>query len=295
MRSGDFSGQAALKNPYTGFNPYSGNTILPQYLSPQAKQAQQIFFPLPNFGPPTLTAANYRASFDGPEVHRTEEFRVDHNFTANHMAFVRYSNRKDDYHIPGARSSASAHHRGHQRQHPPREFLDPGRCGQSAPQRGQRISRRRRDPGLGQQRGFHRPEPHAADRHRRPAGPRRRQQSPVLQRLRLHQQQHQPVEPGERRARAVGRQPELGSRPPLHEVRRGSHRLVCQSLHAQQLRQSHLRQLLFYRGIHRQRLRRFPAGTAGHRDPRRALPGAVQPLARLVRLRAGRFQNDRPG
>ena len=105
MRGGDFSGQAALKNPYTGFNPYSGSTILPQYLSPQAKQVQQIFFPLPNFGPPTLTAANYRASFDGPEVHRTEEFRVDHNFTANHMAFVRYSNRKDDYHIPGARSS----------------------------------------------------------------------------------------------------------------------------------------------------------------------------------------------
>ncbi len=105
MRNGDFTGQAALKNPYTGQNPLSGNSILPQFLSPQAKQAQQLFFPLPNFGPPTLTAANYRAAFDGPEVHRTEEFRVDHNFSANHMAFVRYENRKDDYHIPGARSS----------------------------------------------------------------------------------------------------------------------------------------------------------------------------------------------
>ncbi len=105
MRNGDFSSQAALKNPFSGFNPYSGNTILPQYLSPQAKQVQQTFFPLPNFGPPSLTAANYRASFNGPEVHRTEEFRVDHNFSANHMAFVRYSNRKDDYQIPGARSS----------------------------------------------------------------------------------------------------------------------------------------------------------------------------------------------
>ena len=38
-------------------------------------------------------------------MHRTEEFRVDHNFTANHMAFLRYENHKDDYHIPGARSS----------------------------------------------------------------------------------------------------------------------------------------------------------------------------------------------
>ena len=105
MRSGDFTSMAALKNPYTGVNPYGGNSILPQFLSPQAVQAQQIFFPLPNFGPANLTAANYRASFDGPEVHRTEEFRVDHNFNPNHMAFLRYENRKDDYHIPGARSS----------------------------------------------------------------------------------------------------------------------------------------------------------------------------------------------
>jgi len=105
MRTGDFTGQAALKNPYTSANPYSGNTILPQFLSSQALQAQKLFFPLPNYGPASLTAANYRASFDGPEVHRTEEFRVDHNFSANHMAFLRYANRKDDYHIPGARSS----------------------------------------------------------------------------------------------------------------------------------------------------------------------------------------------
>ncbi|HWC96912.1 MAG TPA: TonB-dependent receptor [Candidatus Sulfopaludibacter sp.] len=104
MRGGDFTGQAALKNPFTT-SPYSGNTILPQFLSSQALKAQQLFFPLPNFGPANLTAANYRAAFDGPEVHRTEEFKVDHNFSANHMAFLRYSNRKDDYHIPGARSA----------------------------------------------------------------------------------------------------------------------------------------------------------------------------------------------
>ena len=67
MRAGDFTGSAALKNPFTGVNPYSGNTILPQFISPQAQQVQNIFFPLPNFGPPSLTAANYRAAFDGPE------------------------------------------------------------------------------------------------------------------------------------------------------------------------------------------------------------------------------------
>jgi hypothetical protein len=104
MRGGNFTGLAALKNPFTSVNPFSGNTILPQYLSSQAVAAQNAFFPLPNYGDPSLTAANYRAAFDGPEVHRTEEVRIDHNFTAKNMAFLRYENRKDDYNIPGARS-----------------------------------------------------------------------------------------------------------------------------------------------------------------------------------------------
>ncbi|HEY1242471.1 MAG TPA: TonB-dependent receptor, partial [Bryobacteraceae bacterium] len=104
MRSGDFTGMAALRNPYTGLNPFVGNTIAPQFLSQQALNAQSMYFPQPNFGPPTLTASNYRAAFNGPEVHRMEEFRVDHAFTASNTAFVRYQNKKDDYHIPGARS-----------------------------------------------------------------------------------------------------------------------------------------------------------------------------------------------
>lgn len=103
MRQGDF-GTAALRNPFTGANPFSGSTILPQFISPQALQVQNLFFPLPNFGPPTQTAGNYRAFANGPEVHRTEEIRLDHNFSASHMAFLRYENRKDNYQIPGARS-----------------------------------------------------------------------------------------------------------------------------------------------------------------------------------------------
>ena len=103
MRQGDF-GTTALKNPFTGVNPFNGSVILPQFLSPQALQVQNLFFPLPNYGPPTLTAGNYRASANGPEVHRTEEIRLDHNFASRHQAFLRYENRKDDYQIPGARS-----------------------------------------------------------------------------------------------------------------------------------------------------------------------------------------------
>jgi hypothetical protein len=104
MRQGDFSALAALKNPYAA-SPYSGNTILPQYLSAQALKMQDLMLPKPNYGAPTLTAANYRAAFNGPEVHRLPEFKLDHSFSANHNAFARYQNKKDDYEIPGARSA----------------------------------------------------------------------------------------------------------------------------------------------------------------------------------------------
>ena len=105
MRQGDFSAFAALKNPFTGASPFAGNTIVPASLSSQALKAQSFLFPQPNYGAPTLTAANYRASFDGPEVHRTEEIKLDHNFSDGHRVFLRYENHQDDYDIPGARSA----------------------------------------------------------------------------------------------------------------------------------------------------------------------------------------------
>uniref|UniRef100_Q029U3 Cna B domain protein n=1 Tax=Solibacter usitatus (strain Ellin6076) TaxID=234267 RepID=Q029U3_SOLUE len=105
MRAGDFSAFAALKNPYTNQNPFIGNSIAPGVLSSQALNAQGLLFPVPNFGPSTLTAANYRAAFDGPEVHRTEEIKLDQNFSERHRAFLRYENHKDNYDIPGARSA----------------------------------------------------------------------------------------------------------------------------------------------------------------------------------------------
>jgi hypothetical protein len=105
MRQGDFSAFAALRNPFTGVNPFIGNSIAPGFLSPQGLKAQELLFPVPNFGAANLTAANYRASFTGPEVHRTEEIKLDHNFSEGHRGFLRYENRKDNYDIPGARSA----------------------------------------------------------------------------------------------------------------------------------------------------------------------------------------------
>ncbi|HEU0121197.1 MAG TPA: carboxypeptidase-like regulatory domain-containing protein, partial [Bryobacteraceae bacterium] len=105
MRNGDFTGQAALRNPFSGVNPFDGNRILPQYISPQAKKAQELLFPLPNFGPESLTAANYRAAFNGPETHSIYEARFDQNWSNAHSSFARYQWKKSDYEIPGARST----------------------------------------------------------------------------------------------------------------------------------------------------------------------------------------------
>jgi len=105
MRNGDFTGMAALRNPYTGVNPFDGNRILPQFLSAQARRTQDLLFPLPNFGSATLTAANYRANFNGPETHNIYEARFDQNWTSAHSSFARYQWKKSDYEIPGARSA----------------------------------------------------------------------------------------------------------------------------------------------------------------------------------------------
>ncbi len=103
-RQGNFTGAAALINPFPNASPFSGNTFLPQFLSPQALKAQQLFFPAPNFGSPNATAANYRASYNGPEIHSIVEGRIDHNFVEGHSAFIRYQWKKSDYRIPGART-----------------------------------------------------------------------------------------------------------------------------------------------------------------------------------------------
>jgi hypothetical protein len=105
QRAGDFTGAAPLRNPFASAQPFAGNVILPQYLSPQALKAQQLFYPLPNYGPPNLTVNNYRASFNGPEDYRIFEGRVDHNFSSRHSAFLRYQNKHAAWDIPGARSS----------------------------------------------------------------------------------------------------------------------------------------------------------------------------------------------
>ncbi len=104
MRQGDFTGFSQIVNPFTS-QPFPGNRIPNSLMSPEALRAQELLYPLPNFGPPNLTAGNYRANFNGPEVHRIFEVRLDHNWTSGHSTFARYQNKHSDYEIPGAREA----------------------------------------------------------------------------------------------------------------------------------------------------------------------------------------------
>jgi hypothetical protein len=103
-RDGDFSSllpNTRLRNPFAPGTFFENNIIPRSAMSPQALQAQQLFFPLPTSGG---TGANYRAAYNGPELHTILEGRLDHTFEERHTAFFRYQWKKSDFRIPGARS-----------------------------------------------------------------------------------------------------------------------------------------------------------------------------------------------
>jgi len=101
MRRGEFTGP--VRDPLAGNAPFADNRIPPARIAPEAARAQQLLYPLPNFGPETLAAGNYRAAFNGAEWHRLLEGRIDHNFPGAQSGFLRYQYKHDDYDIPGAR------------------------------------------------------------------------------------------------------------------------------------------------------------------------------------------------
>jgi hypothetical protein len=93
-RNGDFSGLAAIRNPFNNNQPFAGNRIPDNLINPVAKKIQERFWPLPNFpaNPTTLVANNYREqksrAFD-PNTYWTT--RIDHRFTEKAFVFGRYT------------------------------------------------------------------------------------------------------------------------------------------------------------------------------------------------------------
>lgn len=101
-RGGDF-GALAVRDPLNNNTPFPSNVIPANRITPESRRAQDLVYPLPNFGAPSLTTGNYRAGFNGPEVHNIAEFRLDQNWTSSHSSFLRYQWKDSDYDIPGAR------------------------------------------------------------------------------------------------------------------------------------------------------------------------------------------------
>ena len=96
MRTGDFSQLLAASSPITIKNPYSnlpfpGNVIPASMLDGAAQKWQQRFFPQPNFGPPNLVTANFRATFPQQTQQDKMDLRGDYYLSSQHTMYWRYS------------------------------------------------------------------------------------------------------------------------------------------------------------------------------------------------------------
>ena len=134
MRQGDFSAFAALKNPFTGVNPFVGNSIAPAFLS--FPGAQIAGFPLP---PAQLRRAHPHRRELSRILHRTRSppHRRDQARSQLHrrpprLPALRKSQGRLQY--PGRALRPAAHHCRHLLQSAPRQLLDRRRYPRHPPQ-----------------------------------------------------------------------------------------------------------------------------------------------------------------
>ncbi|HET7213101.1 MAG TPA: carboxypeptidase regulatory-like domain-containing protein [Terriglobia bacterium] len=94
-RDGDFSGLSRqLVNPYIGAT-FAGNRIPAAMISPVSQKLAAIYFPYPNYGPPTQEAGNFRnmprPGINGVTIFDKVDARIDHNFSVRDTLFGRFS------------------------------------------------------------------------------------------------------------------------------------------------------------------------------------------------------------
>lgn len=90
-RTGNFSGLSTqLTNPYTG-QPFPGNQIPSNLISPVAINSQNFFFPSPNFGSSTLQSGNWRALYPATSSNDTGDGRIDYNIRDSDRVFGRFT------------------------------------------------------------------------------------------------------------------------------------------------------------------------------------------------------------
>jgi hypothetical protein len=97
MRQGDFS-QAldrqgrviSIRDPLTG-QPFPNNVIPPNRTSPVTRGAQDMFYPLPNFGGPELLVGNHRTQRTQAPYWDHIDGRMDHQLTSKNSFYGRYT------------------------------------------------------------------------------------------------------------------------------------------------------------------------------------------------------------
>ncbi|MEX2263148.1 MAG: carboxypeptidase-like regulatory domain-containing protein [Bryobacteraceae bacterium] len=102
MRQGDFSqllnqsSPIIVRNPFAGGTPFPNNVIPANLLNQGSLRWQDRFFPLPNFGDPGLTVANYRATVPQQIRHDQFDVRVDYNVNASNNLYARVSYKRSE-------------------------------------------------------------------------------------------------------------------------------------------------------------------------------------------------------
>jgi hypothetical protein len=97
-RNGDFSTgvSKAIIDPASG-QPFPNNQIPTNRISSVSAAAQNYFFPLPDYGPPTLQSGNWRGQRPGQTGYTHFDHvdgRVDHNLSNRDLIFSRFSYRR---------------------------------------------------------------------------------------------------------------------------------------------------------------------------------------------------------
>jgi len=95
MRNGDLSAFTLPQNDPTMSNAlggnYPGNIIPASQLNPFALAVLNKYYPLPNYGDPTLVSNNYLDTFSNPINSAQGDIRVDELITPKHLVYARYT------------------------------------------------------------------------------------------------------------------------------------------------------------------------------------------------------------
>ena len=94
MRNGDLSAFLLPQNSTNGSNAlvgYANNQIPASQLNPYSLALLNKFYPLPNYGDPTLVANNYLDSFSNPINSAQGDIRVDQIISPKHTIYARYT------------------------------------------------------------------------------------------------------------------------------------------------------------------------------------------------------------